>query len=146
MMGHQHSSEFKDRFLYEATLVKIVDGDTIDVKVDLGFKIFHEIRLRLQGSGVSREFGWSEEVAGKTSKEALEYLLGCQNPNPEKRVLFIETEKTGKYGRYIATVWMSAKWISEDMLDGAYTESFNDQEWLNVNEYMVFHKFAKRYE
>lgn len=142
-------NEFKDRFIYEAALVEVIDGETIDVNVYLGFqrphgKIFHEIRLRLQGIDTPEVRG-VEKVAGKVSKEALEELLGWQNLNPEKRLLFIETKKTSKYGLYIAVIWMPVKWINNDILDGSYVETFNNEEWLNVNEYMVFHRFAKHY-
>lgn len=123
---------FKDRFVYEARLVKIVDGDTIDINIDLGFKIFHEIRIRLKDI--------EEKIAGYVSKDAISEILEGKNQK-----LFIETEKTGKYGRYLATVWVPTEYISADMLDVAIVDMFNDEEWLNVNEYMVFHKFAKRY-
>jgi len=38
---------FEKRFYYGANLVKVIDGDTIDVSIDLGFKISQEVRLRL---------------------------------------------------------------------------------------------------
>lgn len=140
-MGHQHSDEQRDRFLYAGKLVRIIDGDTVDVSLDLGFKIFYEVRLRLLGIDTP-EIRGIEKVAGKVSKDALIELLRKWTRNE----LFVETEKTGKYGRYLATIWLPVDHSdTENILDSSYVETFNGKDWINVNEYMVFHKFAKRY-
>ena len=38
-----------ERFWYGATVLKVVDGDTIELMVDLGFSVHHKIRVRLYG-------------------------------------------------------------------------------------------------
>jgi micrococcal nuclease len=38
-----------ERFWYGATVLGVVDGDTIDLMIDLGFNIHHKIRVRLYG-------------------------------------------------------------------------------------------------
>jgi micrococcal nuclease len=36
-------------FIYRATCVKVIDGDTLDLLVDLGFRAFEKVRVRLRG-------------------------------------------------------------------------------------------------
>ena len=38
-----------NRFFYQAKVVNVVDGDTLDLLVDLGFNVHHNIRVRLHG-------------------------------------------------------------------------------------------------
>ena len=38
-----------ERFWYGATVKKVIDGDTIELMVDLGFNIHHKMRVRLYG-------------------------------------------------------------------------------------------------
>ena len=37
------------RYFYRVTLDRIVDGDTVDVVIDLGFDVLHKARIRLHG-------------------------------------------------------------------------------------------------
>lgn len=93
---------------YRSTLLNVVDGDTVDVKVDLGFRIHREIRLRLAGidtheiHGVSRD---SEEYQkGIREKEFVANWFSEAATGEVEWPLIIRSEKTGKYGRYVATV------------------------------------------
>lgn len=93
---------------YQASPRHVVDGDTIDVTVDLGFRIHREIRLRLTGidtheiSGVDSD---SEEYRrGITEKEFVEAWLEAGTSENFDWPLRIQTDKTGKYGRYLAEV------------------------------------------
>lgn len=93
---------------YQASLMRVVDGDTIDVTVDLGFRIHREIRLRLQGidtheiHGVSKD---SEEYQqGMTEKRFVEDWLQTGRTDEFNWPFIIRTEKQGKFGRYLAEV------------------------------------------
>jgi micrococcal nuclease len=81
-------------YQYKGTVHRIVDGDTLDVWIDLGFHISVHQRLRLFGIDTPErgEPGWKE--AGNYLKELL----------PEGSSILVETEKGDKYGRWIATV------------------------------------------
>lgn len=91
---------------YRAQAVNVVDGDTIDVVVDLGFHITREIRLRLlhvdthETHGVAK--GTDEYRRGARETEYVKNWLpaGDEDDWP----LVIRTEKRGKYGRYLAEV------------------------------------------
>jgi endonuclease YncB( thermonuclease family) len=82
---------------YKAYLDRVVDGDTLHVTLDLGFKIEHREILRLAKINAP-EF---DTVDGKLSGEALRKIL------KDVPFLIIKTNKTDIYGRYIADVFFS---------------------------------------
>jgi endonuclease YncB( thermonuclease family) len=84
---------------YKAFLDKVVDGDTLRVTLDLGFKIRHKEILRLAKINAP-EAGTFE---GKKSTQALEKML------KNTPFLIIKTTKTDIYGRYIADVFLAEK-------------------------------------
>lgn len=88
---------------YTCELVRVVDGDTIDVVTDLGMDIKVSQRLRLSGYDSPETWRPStteEAEAGKRATNCLKVLLGAQGST-----LLIKTSKTGKYGRYLAQIW-----------------------------------------
>lgn len=92
---------------YKAKVERIVDGDTIDVVIDLGFKITTFQRIRLAKINTPETFNVkkdSEEYfKGLTSKQYVEQRIAANNNEIE-----LETEKvTEKYGRYIGTIWLA---------------------------------------
>jgi micrococcal nuclease len=101
----------KSPYRYKAQMIKIIDGDTVDVKADLGFNITRSMRLRLKGVDTNEIFG--------VEKESTEYKMGMgQKRFVAKWVssatdqwdgrypLIVRTYKdsTGKYGRYLADI------------------------------------------
>ena len=93
---------------YRSELLHVVDGDTVDVKVDLGFRIHREIRLRLAGIDTHEIHGVttdSEEYQkGIREKEFVENWFSEADTGDVEWPLIIRSEKTGKYGRYVAEV------------------------------------------
>ncbi|KAB1190573.1 hypothetical protein GJR96_16570 [Haloferax sp. MBLA0076] len=93
---------------YQARLMNVVDGDTFDVTVDLGFRIHREIRLRLGGIDTHETHGVpkdSEEYQkGMEEKQFVETWFENVGPDEQEWPFVIRTEKTGKFGRYIAEV------------------------------------------
>lgn len=85
---------------YKAKVIKVVDGDTIDVVVDLGFHVEMEMRLRLNGINTPeiRTKDLEEKRKGFEAKERVQELVG------DKEVR-IRTYKEGKYGRMLADVY-----------------------------------------
>ena len=83
---------------YRAKVIKIVDGDTVDFDVDLGFRISIRIRTRLLG--VDTPERGHEDWAKATS--VLTNLLNEQKD--EEDYVRIQTTKTGKYGRWLVNI------------------------------------------
>ena len=83
-------------FYYNCTLVRVIDGDTIDVDIDLGFSvILAKQRVRLAGIDTpeSRTRNLAEKALGLQAKERLIALCG------EK--LQVQSLGNGKYGRIL---------------------------------------------
>lgn len=81
---------------YKATVVRWVDGDTVDLRVDLGFRMFAETRFRLYGIDTP-ERGQPGYADATKSAESLA---------PAGSPVRIETYKDAdKYGRWLALVY-----------------------------------------
>ena len=85
-------------YTYRAKVIRCVDGDTADLEIDLGFKIFTLIRVRLVGVDTP-ERGHEDY---KKATAMLENLLLMQTDDEGKVV--IQTSKTGKYGRWLVEI------------------------------------------
>ena len=88
-------------FDYMVKVRRVVDGDTIDVSVDLAFDIWHNARVRMMGIDTpeSRTRNLEEKALGLASKARLKELL-----KGKKVRLECSKEGTGKVGRILADV------------------------------------------
>jgi micrococcal nuclease len=93
---------------YKATLMRVVDGDTIDAEIDLGFKIFIKERIRLMGIDTpeSRTRNLAEKSWGKAASARLSELLAEADG---KFTLVTKMQKKGKFGRILGTIQVSTK-------------------------------------
>tara|TARA_R100000306_G_scaffold52262_1_gene49134 strand:+ start:147 stop:491 length:345 start_codon:yes stop_codon:yes gene_type:complete len=90
----------RDEFIREAKVLRVVDGDTYDLMVSLGFGSYISIRVRLAGADTWEMRGENKE-AGRLAKEHVKGLTRAT----AGRVLLRSTEyKKGKYGRTIGDV------------------------------------------
>lgn len=92
-------------FDYPCKVTRVVDGDTIDVNIDLGFSIWHKARVRMLGIDTpeSRTRRLDEKALGLASKERLKEML-------KGNKIKIECSKEkGKFGRVLAIVWATDK-------------------------------------
>jgi micrococcal nuclease len=102
-------------------VLKVVDGDTIDVDIDLGFSISYSQRLRLAGIDTpeSRTKDKFEKTLGLESKEYLKSKL------KDSELIVVKTEKpdsTEKYGRILGWIYVNGdtKSINEQMIEDGY--------------------------
>lgn len=102
-------------------VTKVVDGDTIDVDIDLGFSISYSQRLRLAGIDTpeSRTTDKFEKTLGIESKDYLKYKL------KDAKDLVVRTEKpdsSEKYGRILGWVYVdgNTKSLNEQMIEDGY--------------------------
>ena len=83
---------------YRAKVKRVVDGDTIDFDVDLGFHISISIRTRLLGVD-------TPERGHQDFAKATNVLTNLLNKlKDEDDYVIIKTEKTGKYGRWLVDI------------------------------------------
>ena len=108
---------------YYADVTKVYDGDTITVTIDLGFDHFiKDMSLRLLGIDTPELSGGTEETraAGREARDFLRSLILGQEV-----VVKTVRDKTGKYGRYLATI---------------FTEDD-----VNANELLLLEGYAEEY-
>ena len=88
-------------YTYEAKVLKVVDGDTIDALIDLGFDMHKSIRVRLVGinSPESRTRDLEEKKRGLAAKARLKEIL-----KSNKNKIILESQGVGKYGRCLGII------------------------------------------
>ena len=95
-------------YRFKATILKIVDGDTVDCRIRLGFHVEVVERLRLcmsDGVGLNApETRGAERESGLASKVALRNLLVRYTEDDECIVKTFRGTAQGKYGRYLASL------------------------------------------
>ena len=106
---------------YVKKVSKVVDGDTIDVDIDLGFDISFSSRVRLAGIDTpeSRTTDKIEKALGLESKEYLKKAIDAS------KTVVIKTEKmdsSEKYGRILGWVFLDGSKVSvnEQMIADGY--------------------------
>ena len=113
-------------YTYKAKLIRVIDGDTIDAEIDLGFGVFMRQRVRLYGINTpeSRTRDLEEKERGLASKARLTELIAKE--------FIIETllNKRGKFGRILGVIHSTLP---------------DSDETFNVNERLVEEGHAKVY-
>jgi micrococcal nuclease len=128
-------------FIYNITAIeKIVDGDTLDAVIDLGFDVRYCGRVRLLGIDTpeSRTSNKTEKVYGKISKHHLKewchWAVLSDRDDIELQVRCPEADSRGKFGRILGEIWISC---TED------GHEFNG--WTNINKWLCDNGYAVPY-
>jgi len=103
----------KPDYTYKAKLVRVIDGDTVDLLVDLGHRITIKERYRLSGINTPEVRG-KEREAGLAAKRFLMWELR------EDLVIQTDLDKKGKYGRYLATLYVDGRNINQALVDAGH--------------------------
>jgi micrococcal nuclease len=114
---------------YNCTIRRVVDGDTVDVDIDLGFGMWiHNERVRLYGIDTpeSRTRDLEEKKAGLFAKDVVLHYL----PEGSKQVLKTHKDKVGKYGRVLG------EFIMYDAENDCQT---------TINKFMIDHRIGVEY-
>ena len=122
---------------YKCKVKRVVDGDTMDVILDLGFDIHHAVRVRMAGIDTpeSRTRDKDEKARGKLSKAFLKESI-------KGKKIILKTkikDAKGKFGRVIAEVWAefeegSLRNINELMIKECYAVKYNAENKALVKE------------
>tara|TARA_Y100001972_G_C7506968_1_gene256351 strand:- start:25 stop:369 length:345 start_codon:yes stop_codon:yes gene_type:complete len=89
-------------FYYKVEVLRIVDGDTVDVRIDLGFNVWHKCRVRLMGINApeSRTRDKEEKKRGLAAKQWLIDTLEEAESDIE-----MQSHGVGKYGRVLGELF-----------------------------------------
>ena len=115
----------KDPYIYRVKQVlRVVDGDTIDADIDLGFDISLTKRVRLSGVDTpeSRTTDLKEKALGLEVKEWLK-----KNLDGKKNIL-IKTElpdSTEKYGRILGRLYVDDVCLNDRMISEGYAWTYD---------------------
>jgi micrococcal nuclease len=103
-------------YKYNAQVLKVIDGDTVDLFIDLGFKVGFNTRIRMIGIDTpEKNFPY-----GKVVKDYLTNLL-------EGNKVYLDVTKKDKYGRYLGMVYL------------------NESDNVSINELLINENMAKAY-
>lgn len=116
-----YRSEFSpETFDYRrATVEHVVDGDTVDLDIDLGFSIRYHKRVRLFGINAPEMKNDTNNV-GHEAKIYLTQLI-----DNKEVAIKIEKDNTDKYGRYIVTIFLNGENINEKLVRAGKAERHN---------------------
>lgn len=109
-------------YTYRAVLDRVVDGDTVDLVVDLGFRTYRRTRFRVARINAP-EIRGSERPAGLDAKVYINDLLTMYG----KDSITVQSRKTGKYGRWIGEIFIDPGDgnlinVSDTMVENGYAE------------------------
>ena len=116
-------------YTYKISPLKVVDGDTIDADIDLGFDIKVKKRIRFMGINApeSRTKDLEEKARGLAAKDRVKALLeGCDN-------ITLKSHGVGKFGRCLGEIML-------DMIDGQQKLTL-----VSLNELLIKEGHAKEY-
>ena len=114
---------------YKINLIRVIDGDTIDAEIDLGFGIKVKKRIRFLGINTpeSRTRDLEEKARGLAAKDRLKQLLeGCEN-------IQLNSHGVGKFGRCLGELHI-------DIVDGKEGLTMT-----NLNELLIKEGHAVEY-
>ena len=116
----------KGPYFYNAELKRIVDGDTVDVEIDLGFKVMTRTRIRVYGIATpeTRTRDLTERARGIEAKNMFKHLKKLFGPK-----VFLASYGTGKYGRTLGDLWFQV----------------DAKHWINYSQLMVGEGLAEPY-
>ena len=116
-------------YTYKIKVVKVVDGDTIDAEIDLGFDIKTKKRIRFAGINTpeSRTRDLEEKAKGLAAKDRVKQLLdGCDN-------IQLNSHGIGKFGRCLGQILL-------DRVDGQEKLTLE-----SLNELLISEGHATKY-
>lgn len=95
-------------YTYKATVQRVVDGDTVDLCIDLGFRLTTQLRVRLAGID-------APEVSTAEGKQVRDVVRGLLPPGLE---VIAKTSKSpeDKYGRWMGVIVMADGTVLNDLL------------------------------
>ena len=118
-------------YTYKAKCLRVVDGDTLDAQIDLGFDTHKVIRIRLVGINTpeSRTRDLEEKARGLAAKQFVKDTLA-----KHENSFILQSHGVGKYGRCLGELHV-------DMVDGKESLTL-----INVNELLIKEGHAVKYD
>lgn len=104
---------------YHAMVLKVKDGDTIDVMIDLGLNTFSRKTIRLFGIDTPSVIKLVERSRGEAAKDRLiDLILGKQV------IIKTHLDKTGKYGRLLGEIFVDDININQLLIEENHAHAY----------------------
>ena len=130
---------------YECELIRVVDGDTIDCWIDLGFKVKWKARVRYMGLDTweSRTRDLEEKAKGLLAKARNNQLL-------EQGIFKLKSFGTGKYGRVLGEIFVSPDFVGDHIQECIENPEskidLSSDGWVSVNDILMEEGHAYEYD
>ena len=110
-------------FEYKAKLIKVIDGDTIDAEIDLGFDVFVKKRVRLYqiDAPETRTRDKKEKILGKQAKKRLLEIL-----NLNKGIFVLKSYGIGKFGRCLGEIFVNNASVNKILLNEGHAAEYKE--------------------
>lgn len=141
-----------DLYWYLARVVRIIDGDTIEVTLDHGFELYRDkVRVRLFGIDAPELTRSTERWRDLTmsEREKIAYkardrvaLLAADGTNVLLRTY---KDRNGGFGRPAAYVYVNELMVVEDWREEMGVVRWHGENWYNVGDYLLAKKLARPY-
>ena len=131
-------------FEYNGTLVRVLDGDTIDCYIDLGFDLKIKKRIRYMGIDTweSRTRDLEEKAKGLLAKSRNKELL-------EGGVFKLKSFGTGKFGRVLGEIFVDPDIVGEHINECIANDDsdidLDHDGWVSVNDILIEEGHAYEY-
>ena len=116
-----------DKHIYSAKVVRVVDGDTADAMIDLGFDTWVKKRIRFFGVDTweSRTRNLEEKKKGLEAKEYVKDLL----ENSDEGKFLLKSHGVGKYGRVLGELFVKGneKSVNELLKDNGHAYEYHGE-------------------
>ena len=116
-----------DKHIYSAKLVRVVDGDTADAMIDLGFNVWVKNRIRFMGVDAweSRTRNLEEKKKGLAAKDYVKDLL----ENSDEGKFLLKSHGVGKYGRVLGELFVkgSEKSVNELLKENGHAYEYHGE-------------------
>ena len=107
-------------YKYNAKVNRVVDGDTVDALVDLGFDTWKKVRIRMMGLNApeSRSKDLEEKKKGLAAKDRLKELLN-------KETFILQSYGVGKYGRCLGELFVDDVNINKQLIKEGHAVEYH---------------------
>ena len=108
-------------YVYSAKLIRVIDGDTIDAMIDMGFDTWIKKRIRLYGINTpeTRTRDLEEKKAGFAAKERLQEIMDDCEGN-----FILQSHGVGKYGRCLGVLFIDNTNINTLLINEGLAEEY----------------------
>lgn len=106
-------------YTYKAKLLRVVDGDTVDAMIDLGFDVWRKVRIRFYGLDAweSRTRDLEEKKKGLAAKARVADLLTDGE-------FILKSHGVGKYGRCLGELFIGEQNLNQTLINEGHAKKY----------------------